>query len=202
MKASLCLMLLLAAICGPGCASYKAAALPILQPEFAPYSEDHNGVTVSCKAFSEFESKRYLGRNVQAKGYQPLQICIQNESKRYFVLTPQSINLPLIPAEDVAREVHTNTVGRATAYGVAGLFIWPLLVPAVVDGVGSSQANQKLDADYGGKGISQCIIQPYTTVNRVVFAPTSEYNGSFRITLLDRETRSKSDYNVRLPPGG
>jgi hypothetical protein len=142
-----------------------------------------------------------LGRDTLAKGYQPLQICVQNDSRQYILLTPQSINLPLVPPEDVAREVHTNTVGRAAAYGVAGLFIWPLLVPAVVDGVGSSQANQKLDADYSGKGINQCIIQPYTTVNRVVFVPTSEYNGAFRLTLLDKETKAKLTYDVRLPAG-
>jgi hypothetical protein len=75
-----------AGVCG--CASYKSTTLPLLQPEFAPYSADQNDVTVSCKAFSESESKRYLGRNVQGKGYQPIQICVQNESKRYLLLSP------------------------------------------------------------------------------------------------------------------
>jgi len=200
-KRTLFITLSCAVALGVGCASYKAATLPILQPEFAPYSEDHNDVTVSCKAFSEFESKRYLGRDVLAKGYQPIQICIQNESKAYILLSPQSLNLPLIPPEDVAREVHTNTVGRATAWGVGGLFIWPLLVPAVVDGVGSSQANQKLDADYSGKGVTQCVIQPYTTVNRMVFVPTSEYNGAFRLTLLNKGNSEKLVYEVRLSSG-
>jgi len=201
MRKILLLVLLLAVAAVSGCANYKAAALPILQPEFAPYSQDCNDVTVSCKALSEYECKRHLGRNVLKKGYQPIQICIQNESRTYLLLSPQSINLPLVPPEDVAREVHTSTVGRATAWGVGGLFIWPLLVPAVVDGVKSSQANQKLDADYSGKGMNQCVIQPYTTVNRVVFVPSSEYNGAFRLTLLDKETKAKLAYDVRLPAG-
>jgi len=176
--------------------------MPILQSEFAPYSEDHNNVTVSCKAFSASESKRYLGRNVLAKGYQPVQICVQNESKSFLLLSPQSLNVPIAPPDDVARLVHTNTAGRATAYGVAGLFIWPLLIPAVVDGVGSSQANQRLNADYASKGMNESVIQPYTTLNRVVFIPKSDWNNAFRLVLLDKETRSKLVYEVRLSAGG
>jgi len=201
MRLTLHLILVSLVTLGFGCASYKSTTLPILQAEFAAYSADQNGVTVSCKAFSQSESKRYLGRNVQAKGYQPIQICIQNETKSYLLLSPQSLSIPLAPPEDVARYVHTNTVGRALIYGVPGLIIWPLLVPAVADGVGSSQANQKLDADYSSKGVNETVIQPYTTLNRVVFVPRSEWNGAFRLTLLDKETRGKMVYEVRLPAG-
>ena len=84
MRLTLYLILLSLALCGFGCASYKSTTMPILQAEFAPYSADQNGVTVSCKAFSQSESKRYLGRDVQAKGYQPIQICVQNESRATF----------------------------------------------------------------------------------------------------------------------
>lgn len=114
-------------------------------------------------------------------------------------MSPQAFSIPLAPAEDVARYVHTNTVGRSLIYGVPGIIIWPLLVPAVADGVGSSQANQKLDADYSSKGVNETIIQPYTTLNRVVFVPKSEFNGGFRLTLLGKETRNKLVYEVRLP---
>lgn len=134
--------------------------------------------------------------------YQPIQICIQNETRSYLLLSPQSLNVPLAPPEDVARYVHTNTVGRALIYGVPGIIIWPLLVPAVADGVGSSQANQKLDADYSSKGINETVIQPYTTLNRIIFVPKSEFNGAFRLTLLDKETRDKLIYEVRLSAGG
>jgi len=92
-------------------------------------------------------------------------------------------------------------VGRALIYGVPGLIIWPLLIPAVADGVGSSQANQKLDADYSSKGVNETMIQPYTTVNRIIFVPKSEFNGAFRLVLLNRETRAKLVYEVRLPAG-
>jgi hypothetical protein len=99
----------------------------------------------------------------------------------------------------VARLVHTNTAGRAAGWGAAGIFIWPLLIPAVVDGVGSSQANQKLNADYSSKGVTECVIQPYTMLSRVVFVPMSDYHGAFRLTLLDKETRGRLAYDVRLP---
>lgn len=73
------------------------------------------------------------------------------------------------PAEEVAKECGFSTVGRATAYGVAGLFIWPLLIPAVVDGVGSSQANVKMEDDYMYKENKDDRIQPNGLLNGVVF---------------------------------
>jgi hypothetical protein len=52
---------------------------------------------------------------------------------------------------------------------VLGLFIWPFLIPAVVDGVGSAQANQKMEDDYAYKEIKDERIQPNGLLNGVVF---------------------------------
>jgi hypothetical protein len=200
MKTTLYLLPIMLIACCCGCASYEATSLPILQSDYAPYSQDQNDVTVMCKPLTAWESKRYLGRDVQSKGYQPIQICIRNDGKSYYLLSPQSINLPVAPPEEVAQLVHTNTVGRAAGWGVAGLFVWPLLVPAVVDGVGSYQANQRLDDDYSRKGVQQTVIQPGTIMNRVIFTPMQEYPGYFRLTLLNRDTRDKLVYEVAFAP--
>ena len=180
------------------CATYRAVSLPILSPEFAPFSQEQNGVTVSCKAFTKADSKRYLGRDVISKGYQPLHLSVQNETNRYLLFSAQGISLPVVPPDEVASKVHTSTAGRATAYGVAGLFIWPLLIPAVVDGVGSSQANQQLDADFSAKGASEQIVQPYGTLNKILFVPTSDYNNSFTVTLVDKETKENIRFNITV----
>lgn len=179
-----------------GCASYKAGVLPSLQPEFSPYSSTIDGVTLSVKALASSDSKRILNRDILAAGYQPIQITIRNDSDNYIMFSSQGVGLPVVPPQEVAEKVHTSTVGRATAYGVAGLIVWPLLIPAVVDGVGSSKANAELDRDFEAKSVEQMVIQPYATHNGILFVPMSEYQNSFNVTLIERKTKKKFAYRV------
>ena len=180
-----------------GCASYKPAPLTSLQPEFAPYSETIENVTLACKPLSREECKRFFDRDIIDKGYQPVQMTIVNDSSRYILFSTQGISLPVCSPQEVAEKCHTSTAGRASAYGVAGIFIWPLLVPAVVDGVGSSQANTKLDRDFNEKNMEQMVINPYATHNGIVFFSKSEYQDSFFVRLVDKETTQKFEYHVK-----
>ena len=146
-----------------------------------------SGITACTKVLSEDDCRKYFDKNLIKKGFQPIQLTVHNDTKRYLVLKRDSLSLPLVPAEQVSGKAHRNTAGRATAYGVAGILIWPLLIPAIVDGVGSSKANQQMDADFAAKGIDDTLIQPYSKVNGVVFTSTDGFDGSFTLTLLDRE---------------
>ena len=170
------------------CASYRAASLPTLHPEFAPFAKEKEGVVLACKAFTRQDCKRYLDRNVIRAGYQPIQICVHNNTERYLLFTPDAVTLPCVPAEEVAERVHTSTLGRAGGYGAGSLFIWPLIIPAVVDGVRSSQSNVSLDRDFSAKSADEGVIQPYSRFNRLVFVPLEDYSSSFLIRLVDRKT--------------
>jgi len=66
------------------------------------------------------------------------------------------------------RQVHTSTIKRTGRYGLPGLFFWPLLVPAIVDGLGSEKANEKLDADFVQKSLHVQIVRPYSLVNGLI----------------------------------
>ena len=180
-----------------GCASYKPAPMTHLQPEFAPYSETIENVTLACKPLSREECKRFFDRDIIDKGYQPVQMTIVNDSSRYILFSNQGISIPVCSPQEVAEKCHTSTVGRAAGYGVAGIFIWPLLVPAVVDGVGSSQANTKLDRDFNEKNMEQMVINPYATHNGVVFFSKTDYQDAFLIKLVDKETLQKFEYHVK-----
>ena len=185
-------MLLLSA-----CASYKGATLSTLQPEFAPYAEKQDDITLAVKAFTPEDCKRFFDRDIIEKGYQPVQLTINNNTNKYLLFSQQGISLPCASAQEVAEKCHTSTVGRSTAYGVAGLLIWPLLIPAVVDGVKSSNANESLDRDFEAKTSDQAVIQPYVTHNGIIFIPTSSYQNAFQVTLVDRETKQKYSYAVK-----
>lgn len=180
-----------------GCAGYQATSLKRLSPEFAPHAHSYQGIAFSARPFTKKDCQRYLDRDVIKAGYQPVQITVENNSGRTLIFSPDSINLPCVDAAVVASKVHTSTMGRALAWGIPGLFfLWPLLIPAAVDSVGSSEANAELDRDFAGKGLQEAVINPGSTLNGVVFIPVSEYRDNFSVTLVDRDTREKIIFSL------
>jgi len=67
-------------------------------------------------------------------------------------------------------------------------------VPAVVDGVGSSQANTQMDIDFAAKALKDTVVLPFMTANGVIFVPTSDYKPSLIINLVDKETKEKLSF--------
>lgn len=197
-KHNCCILLLLFTfISFYGCASYQPKPLPNLQPEFATYSESIENVTLACKALSKEECKKYFDRDILGSGFQPVQMTIVNDTENAVLFHPDGVSLPVCPPEEVAEKCHTSTAGRATAYGVGALFIWPLAIPAIVDGVKSHEANKELDRDFSEKNIEQMVINPYTTHNGVIFISNEDYQESFTVRLLNRETKQKLEFHIK-----
>jgi hypothetical protein len=186
-----------AALLLSGCASYNARSLNTLASEAifssSPRKED---VIVVAKAFNKTDCKRYLDRDVLAKGYQPVQLYIENNSDTNYVFSLNRISLSCARPEEVADKVHTSTVGRVAAYGTGGLFLWPLLIPAIVDGVKSSQANEALDIDFYSKTARDQIIQPHSHFNKLLFVPRNEYQPNFHITLVEPDSHNLKKIEV------
>lgn len=182
-----------------GCARYSAQPLSRLKtvnPQKQDGSEKpEKAISLAYNVYDKWDCKKYLNRDVLSKGYQPVQITITNNSDRYINFSKENISLPTVSAADVAKKVHTSTITRATCYGVAGLFLWPFFIPAVVDGVRSSQANQKLDEDFAKKELSDQIITPYSTINGLIFVPKDEFKHNFTITAVDVEKRVRFALN-------
>jgi len=117
--------------------------------------------------------------------------------KKYILFSNRGVSLSVSSPEEVVEKVRTNTTGRAVGYGVAGLFFWPFLIPAVVDGVASSQANTNLDRDFSDKNMEQIIINPFATHSGIIFISNNDFQDSFFVRLVDKETKEKLEYNVR-----
>ena len=146
-------------------------------------------VIVAAKAFNKVDCKKYLGRNVLSKGYQPVQIIIKNNSSKNLIFSLDNVSLPCARTEEVAARVHTSTAGRATAYGAGSLFLWPLAIPAIVDGVKSAEANESLDSDYHAKTAKSQLLVPSSKLNGLIFVPVESYRNTFTVTLIDQDTR-------------
>ncbi|QVL57226.1 MAG: hypothetical protein KFB93_07540 [Simkaniaceae bacterium] len=171
-----------------GCASYQANSLSALDPECVRSYSEVNGMEIGCKAYTVEDCYTYLDRNVIAKGYQPVQLTFQNKTSKRYVFSTRDISLPCASPEEVARTVHTSTAGRVTGYSVGGLFIWPLFIPAVVDGIKSSNANTSLDKDFDEKAKDHFVLAPNSFSKTLIFVPKAHFSPVFDISLLDEET--------------
>ena len=167
-----------------GCATYSAGRLPSSDVTTLKNMQDQDGLRVGVKFIDARESKQIFGVGKVHDLYQPVYIAIDNRTKNPYQFAKRtSVNRASVPSEEVAKNCGFSTVGRATTYGVVGLFIWPLLIPAVVDGVGSAQANQKMEADYMYKEIKDDRVQPNGLLNGVVFVDRMKEGDEFVIRL-------------------
>ncbi len=177
-----------------GCAKYRVQPLNRLMA--TSFNDDEQSVSFAYKIFNLNDCKRFLDRNVLAKGYQPIQITIVNNSNKYINFSRSGFSLPYVSAEEISKKVHTSTLGRAAGYGIGSLFLWPLAIPAVVDGVKSSNANSKLDEDFIRKELSDQIISPFTSINGLIFVSKEEFTSEFRITLVDSRNSKKIELST------
>ncbi|MDD5680677.1 MAG: hypothetical protein PHI59_05515 [Candidatus Omnitrophica bacterium] len=171
-----------------GCATYSAARLPSSDVTSFNNFQDQDGLKVAVKFFDARESKKVFGVDKVHEVCQPAYIIIDNRTKASYEVKKSMLSKQSIPAEEVAKQCGFSTVGRATTYGVLGLFVWPFLIPAVVDGVGSAQANQRMQDDYMYKEIKDDRVQPNGLLNGVVFFDKMKDGEELTIRLRNVDT--------------
>lgn len=181
-----------------GCANYNASTLSMLSTENAIQSVQESQVLISWKAYDKEDCKKYLDRNVLAKGYLPVQLTIRNNSSDPMYLSSNNFNIPVSSSIEVADKVHTSTGGRVAAWGIGGLFFLPLFIPAVVDGLKSVEANDALDADYAAKSIKEHTIQAHSSFNGVVFIPEKYAEQEIEMFLVNQKTNQKVGFAKTL----
>ena len=177
---SCCLLLALT-----GCAAYKARPLLRLTPDGSSLKKDT--IVFAHRIFNRTDCKKYLDRDVIKQGYQPIHITIVNNTDRTVYFSRNNISLVTVDADEVAQTVHTDTAGRAVGYGVGALFLFPLAIPAIVDGVGSAQANKQLDSDFDSKMLGDTMIHPGEMLNGLIFVPTESFKPDFEIRLTSTD---------------
>lgn len=180
----LCAAVILSAL--SGCAKYKPKSFlkNLSTPQVSKESKEST-ISLAYHIFDEDDCMFYLDRNLIAQEYQPVQITFTNNSDRYLNFSTASFTVPCESVQIVAEEAHTNTVGRAVGYGIAGLFIWPFIIPAIVDGLGSSKANRLLDRDFSRKALRDQIVPPHTTINGLIFVPNKSFKPDFSFRVAD-----------------
>ncbi len=166
-----------------GCASYQSNSLSALDPAYVRNYPEVDGVMVGCKAYTKDDCYTYLDRDVLAKGYQPIQLTFQNTTDKHYIFSTNEISVPCASPEEVADSVHTSTAGRVIGYTLIGF-----VIPAVVDGVKSSNANAALDKDFYHKAREHFVIGPKDFVKTLIFVPKAQFAPVFDVSLLEEET--------------
>jgi hypothetical protein len=182
-----------------GCASYQASSLGNLSPILVTSNKTglHDDVIVCAKTFDKNDCKKYLDRDVIGHGYYPVQIYIENNSDRDYLFSLNRVSLPCARPEEVAEKVHTSTVGRVAGYGAAAFFTCALFViPAIIDGVKSSNANTALDSDFGAKAARDHVIYQHSHSNMLMFVPSNAYQPTFTVTLIDQSSNRSKLFRV------
>jgi len=177
-----------------GCAKYHVMSLEPLKPDFHESALEKDDVCACCSVLDVAACKRYFCRDLLKRGFQPVQVTILNNSQRTLLLNLSQCSLPSAPADQVAKTAHFSTAGRATGYGIAALFIWPFLIPAIIDGVGSSKANTQMDYEFAAKALKDQVIRPYDMVNGVLFVPVEQMSPNLLLRLVDRQDGTTLDF--------
>lgn len=191
-------LILVSCIWLTGCATYQAMPLTALDPQYM--CTEKEGISIGCKAFSKKECLRYLDRDVLKKGYQPIQLSFHNRTDKSYAFSIYDVTLPCTTAEDVTKKVHTSTAGRITGYTLGSLFFYPLIIPAIVDGIRSSNANAALDKDFLNKSKDHFEIPPHSFHKTLIFIPRQHAQTQFDLTLREPLTGERMLFTVSTTP--
>lgn len=168
-----------------GIAKYKAIPLNYLAQDV---QESKQGdLCFGYSIFNAADCQKFLGRDkIIAKGYQPIQISFTNNSDRSLSLDLTTFSFPCVSCYEIAEQIRFDTTKRVLAWGIPGLFIWPFLIPAVMEAIESPKANERLLTDYSQKSLSNQIVRPYSRINGLVFVAQEHFKPTFSFVLIDQ----------------
>jgi len=171
----------------PQCAKYKPTPLP--HP--TGHSQETDGVKVVSRQLTEQEIKACFDTREAAQKYSAVQVSVKNNRNKPIVLSANTIDMPIESTKSISNKIYRNTAGRAGGYGVASLVLWPLIIPAAVDGAKSSNANYKIDHDMKVKVLGQnetIVIEPHNAINKVFFVEKESIKDEFSLTLVEQDS--------------
>src|SRR3972149_7071984 len=104
---------------------YNSHSLSFISVEKLQFVKEEKGLSITAKAYNEAESKQFLERDLLSRGYQPIQISIQNNSPQSYALKLDELELERVPPHEIARKVMRGAIPRSIAYKVASFLFWP-----------------------------------------------------------------------------
>ena len=163
-----------------------------------PYQQE--GIYVEAKAYDAQESQAYLNRDLIKKGFQPVQLTIQNNTAHTFHLSKEGVDLPHTSPTRIASHVSCEAIPRAVIFKVIGFFFPPFLIAGTIDGAATLHAHLKMKGDYQAKSLKDTneTLLPYSTVHRIVFVPKERYTDEFNLYLKQDRSHQYASFHVTI----
>jgi hypothetical protein len=166
------------------------------------FEEKDMGLFLTYKVYSADDSKNYLGKDLISRGYQPIQITIQNNSSKFYDMEENAVSLSTATPNKVVRSVMKSSIPRSVGYRVAGLIFWPLSIPGTIDGIKTAHGHTKLRRHYNAQVIKQETIAPFTTIYRILFVPKKNYQEDFILKIKEHGRNEKDHQEILFKSDG
>jgi hypothetical protein len=155
--------------------------------EYPSLYQKDDGVDVYYKIYDEKESKAVLGKNLLKKGYQTVQVTVENNSMKTYAIAMKGISSATATPSQVAWKYSADSIPRSIAYKVLSFFFPPMLIPGTVDTVLTIASHVNFKEELTVKSIKEDeeMILPYSILNRIFFVPKDEFQEPFTVTLVN-----------------
>lgn len=197
-----------------GCATYHTSPLNSLSSEILIMSSYHEGseVLAGAVAFNKAACKKYLGRNIISKGYQPLQLYIQNNSDKNYIFSLNRISVPCARPEEIASKIYTKKVGGTLVCAAASLLTGAVLMsPTAADGLftvstalhnaGSTDADKSFNNTLFDKTAHDQVIFRHSHFNKLLFVPVDNFQQTISVTLIEQDSKQEKSFNISVGNG-
>jgi hypothetical protein len=169
-----------------GCASYAPARVAYTKDTSARTFQEAGGIHIALMQLSDTEAKAYFQRNLSGKGITPVFLTVMNESPHGVEVKRDGI-VPLpYPASQVAEMAEFNVPLRVVWFSplLISIFLWPLLIPVVMNGAGAVKANADMLSDYCRKEFTFGRIEPKDSRSGFLFLSRSA-DSTVRVNVFE-----------------
>ncbi|MDQ5890515.1 MAG: hypothetical protein QG604_389 [Candidatus Dependentiae bacterium] len=173
-----------------GCGYHRPQA--VLTPPTEGQDQTIKDVLVRIKPLRDFECSYYFDNRLVSRGIQPIQLFVQNDTDRYYVLDGKDITLDMLGKRDVGAVLYKNVIGRSIVWLTGTIaFFWKLFLPIlIIDTLFCLQANKEISNDIASICINpkqKLVIAPRSRMHKVLFVPTDSYYHHVTIVLKEQD---------------
>lgn len=164
----------------------------------APFQRE--GVAIEVKAYSPNESREFLSKNLLSEGFAPVQVTVQNHSKKTYYLFRESVEVEHLEASSVTSHYTRSAIPRSIAFKVAAFFFWPFVIPSVLDSAYSFHSHYKMKSDFHAKSLKEEgeVILPYSSVHRVLFFSSNKVPDEFTLYLQEAQSGRYTPFHLTI----
>lgn len=160
----------------------------------APSIVGGSSIEVYCSKYDSGNSIDFLDIDFPRRGYEPIEVLIQNNTKNSYYLSSSSLNIESVSAKKISKKLNKSFIPRAIGYRIAELFFWPIIIPDTVDTIITLKNSDNINTEFFAKSIKEEaeVIPPYSSVKRIVFVEEGKTPKDISVSLTDTKTNRET----------